>query len=58
MWAYIAAQAESLRSEGRGVEGLLLQVTECPSASNVLTNFAALVNRAAAVSNPAHESIK
>lgn len=58
MWAYIAAQAESLRSEGRGVEGLLLQVTECPSASNVLTNFASLVNRAAAISNPAHESIK
>ncbi len=43
MRAYISAQAESLRSEGRSVEGLLLQVAECPSASRVLTNFAALV---------------
>jgi GMP synthase (glutamine-hydrolysing) len=49
MGAYISAQAESIRREERSVEGLLLQIAECPSASMVLTNFAALVNKPAVV---------
>lgn len=43
----ISAQAESLRREGRTVEGLLSQVAETTFARMVLTNFAALVNRLA-----------
>jgi GMP synthase (glutamine-hydrolysing) len=44
MRAYISAQADSLRREGRTVDGLLSQVRESPFARKVLTNFAALVN--------------
>jgi GMP synthase (glutamine-hydrolysing) len=45
MTLYISAQAESLRREGRTVEGLLSQVAECCFARKVLTNFAAVVNK-------------
>ncbi len=45
MQLYILAQSETLKREGREVDGLLLKVSETPFASKVLSNFAALVRQ-------------